>query len=66
MLIEKNKETPSWLSDEDYNTAVSLYKENNLEGVKFLTNIARPYQEGPLKWSYDFLQKQMFTVYKKM
>ena len=53
----KNEEIPSWLSDEDYQHAVELYKNKKLDAVKFLTEIARPYSDTPLKWSHEFLNK---------
>lgn len=47
----------SWLKKEDLEFALKLYQSNRLEAVKWLSNVARPHTEAPLKTAIDIISE---------
>ena len=47
---------PSWLDNEDFEFAKMLFKENKLQGVKYLYELAKPHKQNPLSWAKTFLE----------
>ena len=47
---------PAWLDSDDFEFAKELYKENKLDAVKYVCNLARPHVLTPLKTSKELLE----------
>ena len=48
---------PAWLGSEDFEFVKMLYKENKLQAVKYLYELAKPHKQNPLSWSKEFLER---------
>jgi hypothetical protein len=47
---------PAWLDNEDFEFAKMLFKDNKLQGVKYLYELAKPHTQNPLSWAKTFLE----------
>jgi len=56
LIIGDVSNCPVWLSRNELKVAKELYAKKRLDGIKYLTEKARPYKKYALKWSKELLE----------